>query len=122
MYERAASAAREVLGDETFTARWAAGRSLSLDEATALTREVAAAAMVSEPPASSPDPMTRYGLTSRELEVLRLVAEGRSNREIADALFISVPTVKSHLTNILGKLDLPSRSAATAYAHTHGLL
>ena len=62
------------------------------------------------------------GLTPRELEVLRLVAAGRSNREIADTLFISVPTVKSHLSNMLGKLDLPSRSAATAYAHIHGLL
>jgi DNA-binding CsgD family transcriptional regulator len=55
------------------------------------------------------------------MEVLRLVAAGRSNREIADALFISVPTVKRHLTTILGKVGVPSRSALTAYAHTHGL-
>ena len=48
--------------------------------------------------------------------------EGRSNREIAAALFISVPTVKRHLTNMLNKLQLPSRSALTAYAHTHGLV
>jgi DNA-binding NarL/FixJ family response regulator len=61
-------------------------------------------------------------LTPRELDVLRLVATGRSNREIADALFISVPTVKRHLTTILSKLGLPSRSAATAFAHTHGLV
>jgi DNA-binding CsgD family transcriptional regulator len=60
-------------------------------------------------------------LTPRELEVLRLVAAGRSNREIAELLYISVPTVKRHLTNIFAKLALPSRSAATAYAHTHGL-
>jgi DNA-binding NarL/FixJ family response regulator len=69
-----------------------------------------------------PDPCVGTGLTARELEVLRLVAAGRSNREIAETLFIGVPTVKSHLTAILGKLGLPSRSAATAYAHTHGLL
>jgi DNA-binding CsgD family transcriptional regulator len=49
------------------------------------------------------------------------IAARRSNREIAAALFISLPTVKRHLTTILGKLGLPSRSAATAYAHTHGL-
>ena len=54
--------------------------------------------------------------------MLRLVAAGRSNREIAEALYISVPTVKSHITNILRKLDLPSRSAATAFAHREGLV
>jgi DNA-binding NarL/FixJ family response regulator len=64
----------------------------------------------------------RSGLTSREMDVLRLVAQGHSNQKIADALFISVPTVKRHLSNILGKLGLPSRSAVTAYAHTHGLV
>jgi len=47
---------------------------------------------------------------------------GQSNREIAEVLFISVPTVKRHLTNVLGKLGLSSRSAATAYSHTHGLV
>ena len=60
------------------------------------------------------------GLT-RELEVLRLVAAGRSNGEIAAMLFISVPTVKRHVSTILAKLDLPSRPAAAAFAHTHGL-
>ena len=69
-----------------------------------------------------PGPAASAGLSPRELEVLRLVAAGRSNREIADSLFISIPTVKRHLTNILGKLQLPSRSALTAYAHTHGLV
>ena len=54
--------------------------------------------------------------------VAGLVATGRSNREIAEVLFISVPTVKRHLTNILSKLDLPSRAAATAYAHSHHLV
>ncbi len=61
-------------------------------------------------------------LTDRELEVLRLVAAGHSNREIAGTLFISVSTVKRHLSTILDKLDLSSRSAATAYAHTHHLV
>jgi DNA-binding NarL/FixJ family response regulator len=56
------------------------------------------------------------------MDVLRLVAQGHSNQTIADALFISVPTVKRHLSNILGKLGLPSRSAVTAYAHRHGLV
>jgi DNA-binding CsgD family transcriptional regulator len=63
-----------------------------------------------------------HGLTGRELEVLRLVAAGRSNREIASALVISEHTVARHVQNILGKLRLPSRTAATAYAFEHDLL
>jgi DNA-binding CsgD family transcriptional regulator len=61
------------------------------------------------------------GLTARELEVLRLVAAGESNRAIAVELVISEKTVARHVTNILTKLNLRSRSAATAYAFRHGL-
>ncbi|NVI90343.1 response regulator transcription factor, partial [Actinomadura sp. BRA 177] len=57
------------------------------------------------------------GLTPREFEVLRLVAEGRSNRDIAEALFISVKTASVHVSNILGKLDVASRGEAAATAH-----
>lgn len=60
-------------------------------------------------------------LTPRELEVLLLVAAGRSNQEIADILFIAVSTAKRHVTNLLEKLDFPSRSAASAWAHRRGL-
>ena len=60
-------------------------------------------------------------LTARELEVLRLVAAGKTNRDIADALTISPHTVGRHLQNIFMKLDLSSRAAATAYAYEHGL-
>ena len=62
------------------------------------------------------------GLTERELEVLRLVAEGRSNLDIARALVLSQKTVERHLSNIFTKLDVPSRTAAAAYAHEHGLM
>ena len=61
------------------------------------------------------------GLTERELEVLRLVAEGRSNPDIARALVLSHKTVARHLSNIFTKLDVSSRTAAAAYAHEHGL-
>ncbi|MGH3704209.1 MAG: response regulator transcription factor, partial [Agromyces sp.] len=61
------------------------------------------------------------GLTRRELEVLRLVSSGRSNRQIAAELFLSERTVARHVSNILGKLGLGSRSAATAFAFEHGL-
>jgi DNA-binding CsgD family transcriptional regulator len=63
-----------------------------------------------------------HGLTTRELEVLRLVASGKSNREIAAALVISEHTVARHLQNIFAKLGLSSRSAATAFAYEHDLV
>lgn len=61
------------------------------------------------------------GLTDREVEVLALVAQGDSNRSIAEKLFISEKTVTSHLTHIFTKLGVSSRSAATAYAYEHGV-
>ncbi len=61
-------------------------------------------------------------LTPREVEVIRLVASGRSNRSIAGELFLSEKTVARHLSNIYTKLDISSRSAATAYAYDHGLV
>lgn len=61
------------------------------------------------------------GLTSRELEVLLLVAQGRTNREVATALVISEKTVARHVSNIFRKLEVSSRSAATAYAFEHHL-
>jgi DNA-binding CsgD family transcriptional regulator/tetratricopeptide (TPR) repeat protein len=62
------------------------------------------------------------GLTPREVEVLRLVATGRTNRSIADDLGLSEKTVARHLSNIFNKLDVSSRAAATAYAFEHQLV
>ena len=62
------------------------------------------------------------GLSAREREVLRLVAAGRSNREIADALVLSQHTVARHLQNIYAKLSVSSRTAASAFAHEHHLV
>ena len=64
----------------------------------------------------------RLGLTAREFEVLRLVAAGRSNREIASELFISAKTASVHVSNILGKLGVTSRGEAAAAAHRLRLL
>jgi DNA-binding NarL/FixJ family response regulator len=61
------------------------------------------------------------GLTRRELEVLRLLAAGHANREIADALFLSHRTVTTHVGHIFAKLGVDSRTAAAAYALRHGL-
>jgi DNA-binding NarL/FixJ family response regulator len=61
-------------------------------------------------------------LTGRELQVLRLVAAGKSNREIAEELFISEHTVARHVQNIFAKLAVSSRAAATAFAFSHQLV
>ena len=60
-------------------------------------------------------------LTEREIEVLRLLVEGRSDKEIGAALFISHRTAMRHVANILAKLDVSSRTAAAALAHRHGI-
>lgn len=64
----------------------------------------------------------QHQLTARELEVLRLVAEGRTNKSIAAELCVSERTIDRHVSNILTKLDVASRAAATAYAYRHELL
>ena len=64
---------------------------------------------------------SRLGLSPREREVLRLMAAGRTNRQIADELYISARTAATHVGHIFTKLDLTSRAAATAYAFSHGL-
>jgi DNA-binding NarL/FixJ family response regulator len=61
------------------------------------------------------------GLTPRELEVLRLIATGMTNREVAADLVLSEKTVARHVSNIFTKLGVTSRSAATAYAFSNGL-
>jgi DNA-binding NarL/FixJ family response regulator len=63
-----------------------------------------------------------HGLTGRELQVLRLLAAGKTNRAIAAELVLAEKTVHRHVSNIYAKLGVPSRAAATAYAYRHRLL
>jgi predicted ATPase/DNA-binding CsgD family transcriptional regulator len=74
-------------------------------------------------PAAEPEPPTEdpFGLTPRERQVLALVAEGRTNREIGDTLFMAEKTASVHVSRILGKLDVRSRTEAAAVAHRLGL-
>jgi len=67
-------------------------------------------------------PTQACGLTAREVEVIRLIAAGKTNRMIATDLFLSEKTVARHISNIFTKLGLASRSAATAYAFEHRLV
>jgi non-specific serine/threonine protein kinase len=115
--ERAIAPARERLSDEAFTAAWAAGRALPVEHAIAEALAVADAVTSPRAPASK----THHGLSPRELEVLRLIAEGHSNLEIAQRLFVSERTVENHVRHILTKLDVSSRIAAATYAIRHGL-
>jgi DNA-binding NarL/FixJ family response regulator len=66
-------------------------------------------------------PSSLDDLSQREVEVLRLLAAGRSNRDIADALYISLNTVATHVRNILTKTGTANRTEAAAYAMRHGL-
>ena len=72
-------------------------------------------------PTRVPPPALPAGLTAREREVLRLLARGDSNSQIAKALVVSLPTVKAHLRSIYSKLVVTTRSAATRYALQHHL-
>jgi predicted ATPase/DNA-binding CsgD family transcriptional regulator len=139
-YERELAVTKLALGAERFAAECAAGRALSLDEAVAEALSIT----VSEPgdgrreagdenadlssasrlpPSASqiPSPAS-FGLTRREVEVLRLMAEGRTDREIAAELSIRYRTTTTYVTNILTKLDAPSRTAAATFAVRHGLV
>lgn len=70
----------------------------------------------------APGSLKHAGLTDREIEVLRLIAQGATNREIAETLVISEGTVKNHISNILSRLGLRDRTQAAIYAREHALL
>lgn len=89
-----------------------------------LKASAAGTAPSSPPPSPQPSPAGHNpaGLTSREVEVLRLVAQGMTNRQIGEALHISVRTVNTHITNILNKIACDNRTAAATFAMQHGLV
>jgi NarL family two-component system response regulator LiaR len=68
------------------------------------------------------EPLPHEELSEREMEVLLLLGEAKTNQEIADQLFIGIKTVKTHVSNILQKLGLEDRTQAAVYVHKHGLL
>jgi DNA-binding CsgD family transcriptional regulator len=72
--------------------------------------------------ASKTDSAREHGLTARELEVLRLVASGKTNKTIAKELCLSEKTIDRHVSNIFVKVNVASRAAATAFAYEHGLI
>jgi non-specific serine/threonine protein kinase len=125
-YEAAVAAVRAQLGDTPFSVAWAEGRTMTLDDVLAAQGAIVASApLPAEAPAPVPAKLATTnpnGLTERELEVLRLVAQGLTNARIAGQLVLSRHTVGNHVRAILSKLDVSSRSGATRFALEHHLV
>jgi len=122
IHERAESAARAALGNLGFITAQDAGRALPFEDAVA--EATGALTMTTRPvqSRSGGSDTGGAGLTAREQEVLRLLVSGRSNPQIAEALFISRATARTHVGNILAKLGVGSRTEAADYAHRHHLV
>jgi DNA-binding CsgD family transcriptional regulator len=117
-YEQAVERVRAQLGEQAFAAAWAEGRTMTPEQALAAQGHVPLPSSAE----SSSSPPSPAGLTAREVEVLRLVAQGLTNEQVAQRLIISPRTVNTHLKSIYGKIQVTSRSAATRYAIEHQLL
>jgi predicted ATPase/DNA-binding CsgD family transcriptional regulator len=116
---RDVEAARAALGEDAFAAGWAAGAALPLP--VVLTEAAAIDAPGTAPPVPPSNQADLLGLTPREAEVLRLLAEGMSDREIADALSISGRTAGNHVQHAMQKLGVESRTAAAVFAVRNNL-
>jgi DNA-binding CsgD family transcriptional regulator len=135
VYEQTVADVRARLGEHAFTVVWNQGRAMTLEQALVASEQdlaIQGAAISLPPPApppvtSAPPPAEKAkvtypaGLTAREVEVLRLVANGLTDPQIAERLVISPRTVHTHLTSIYSKLGISSRAAATRYAIEHQL-
>ena len=123
--ERNVALLRERLGETAFALAWSAGRSMSFEQAVEYALALTASAEPGAPdagPDSAPngDPEVAR-LTPREREVAGLIVQGRTNREIAEALVLSERTVDSHVRSVMGKLEVNSRAQIAAWAVQHGL-
>ncbi len=123
-YDESRARARDLLSAQRYDDLLANGATLSLDAGFALARETLATMAADPPRRLQPNvpAVAAFGLTNRELEVLRLVALGKSDREIGDELFISHGTARTHVRNILVKLEVHSRTAATGIALREGIV
>ncbi len=125
-YERTVESVRMQLGEKAFAAAWAEGSKMTPEQAlAALESTMLATKSPTEAYSTSPGKApTTYpgGLTAREVEVLRLLATGLTDAQIAEQLVLSLHTIHAHLRTIYSKLGVSSRSAATRYAFEHQLV
>ena len=112
---------KDVSSDRLVEAVLSAARGESVLQPSVAAKVVARFAQLDDAPRSRPQPLV-VPLSDRELDVLRLLADGRSNREIAAALFLAEGTVKNHVTNVLGKLGARDRTQAALRARALDLL
>jgi DNA-binding CsgD family transcriptional regulator len=115
-------AARALLGDEVYAREAAVGRTISLPEVVEQAIAMAAAFTSRSSPTQALSPDDTFGLSPREREVLHMLAQGKSNPEIAAALFIGRGTVRTHVSNILAKLGASTRTEAAMIARNRALL
>jgi len=124
-YEQTLAAARELLGERQFERVWDAAQNLTLEQAitAVLVPEQHAKAVAVPQPAEAPaaPPSSTAELTARETAVLRLVAQGLTDAQVAERLVISPRTVNAHLRSIYSKLGVTTRTAAAHFATTHQL-
>src|SRR5450755_3298295 len=123
MHELTFTSTRTQLGEQPFDAAWAEGRTMTPEQILLSLEPMPAP----KPPLTAPSSaavasQSHVGLTPRELEVLRLLAQGLTSAQIAEQLVIGLVTVNSHVRSIYSKLGVTSRSAATRYALEHKLL
>ncbi len=124
-YERLVATARTQLGQATFANAWAQGRIMTVEQALASPGPLAVpeeVASLAQPTSTKTLPTYPAGLTAREVEVLRLVASGLTDAQVAVQLVISPRTVNTHLTSIYNKLDVDSRTAAARFAMEYRLI
>ncbi len=95
-------------------------RQLGMERHAARAEELLAERQLGSTP--QPEPTFPAGLTRREVDVLRLIASGKTNREIGEELVLSVRTVERHITNLYGKIEARGKADATAFALRHGLI
>jgi DNA-binding NarL/FixJ family response regulator len=112
---------KDVSADRLVEAVQAAARGESVLQPSVAAKVVARFAQLDDAPRARPQPLV-VPLSDRELDVLRLLADGRSNREIATALFLAEGTVKNHVTNVLAKLGARDRTQAALRARALDLL
>jgi DNA-binding CsgD family transcriptional regulator len=115
-HDRTVARLKSELGESAYAAAWAEGRTMPVEQAIAEAAKVSPGGAPTALAGTETSAAGEMGLTPRELDVLRLLAEGRSTSEIAELLFISPRTVSTHVASILGKLGVPTRSAAVALA------